>query len=59
MRFLDWISKRLQAKTNFLRDPSHPAQLTRVQRNTKSFFSKASVKRIKMPKFLLGFIEGV
>lgn len=51
---------------------THPAQLTRVQWNTKSlggglggslgvsfFFSKASVKAIKMPNFLLVFIEGI
>lgn len=50
---------------------THPAQLTRVQWNTKSlggglggslgvsFFSKASVKAIKMPNFLLVLIEGI
>lgn len=34
--FLDWISKWLWEKTNFLRDPSHPTQLPRAQWNTKS-----------------------
>lgn len=64
MLFLDWISRKNKLPTC---DPSHPAQLTRAQWNTKSlkkkkpqctFFSKASVKRIKMPNFSAWFYRG-